>query len=153
MSRLLAPAVLAVAALALAASAGAQVYKWKDASGIVHYSDAPPTNGTNYQKVRLSSNTATPVSATPVTAASAAAGAVPAAGAQPAPASTAKIPDTADNRAKLCKDLSNNITLLDSSQPLTAGDASSPQQNMSDVQRRQELATARAQKQLYCAGG
>ena len=69
---------------------------------------------------------------------------------RPASASPARIPDTAANRAKLCKDLDHNIGLLSSDQPLTSGDASAPQQNMSDVQRRQELATARAQKQQSC---
>lgn len=143
--------ILAAAALALAASADAQVYKWKDATGITHYSDSAPASGTNYEKVRVGTNTATPVVATPVAAASAAPVAAPATPAsQPAPASTAHVPDTADNRAKLCKDLDNNITLLSGTQPLTSGDASTSQQNMGDVQRRQELATARAQKQQYC---
>ena len=146
--------VFAAAALALAASADAQVYKWKDAKGVTHYSDSAPAAGVEYQKVQISSNTATAIVATPASpasttaAASAAKAAQPAT--QPAPASTAKIPDTAANRAKLCKDLDRNIGMLDSDQPLTSGDASAPQQNMSDVQRRQELATARAQKQQYC---
>lgn len=153
MSRL--PAfVFAAAALALAASAGAQVYKWKDAKGVTHYSDSAPTTGVEYQRVKISSGASTPVTAAP---ASGATGTSPPPGAaaatQPAPASTAKIPDTAANRAKLCKDLNNNIGLLSSDQPLTSGDAGTPQQNMDDVQRRQELATARAQKSQYCTGG
>lgn len=150
------PFVFAVAALALAVSASAQVYKWKDAKGVTHYSDSAPPSGVEYQKVQINSNTATAVVATPASSASAAAaaaGAKTAQAAQPAPASTARIPDTAANRAKLCKDLDQNIGMLGSDKPLTSGDASSPQQNMSDVQRRQELATARAQKQQYCAGG
>ncbi|HET6912833.1 MAG TPA: DUF4124 domain-containing protein [Rhodanobacteraceae bacterium] len=151
MSRL--PAfVFAVAALALAASAGAQVYKWKDSKGVTHYSDSAPTNGVEYQRVQVSSGAATPVAAAPAsigaTAATTTSNTTTAS--QPAPASTARIPDTAANRAKLCKDLDHNIGLLSSDQPLTSGDASSPQQNMSDVQRRQELATAQAQKQQYC---
>lgn len=150
MSRL--PAfVFAAAALALAASADAQVYKWKDANGTVHYSDSAPPSGVNYQKVRVSTGGTTAVTAKPAASASAGANAAPAqAAAQPSPASTARIPDNAANRAKLCKDLDSNISLLGGSEPLTSGDASTPQQNMSDVQRRQELATARAQKQQYC---
>jgi len=149
--------VFAAAAFAFAASAGAQVYKWKDASGTVHYSDSAPPSGTDYQKVKISSSTATPVVSTPASAASASAAASNApsthAAVPAAAASTAKIPDTAANRAKLCKDLDHNISLLGSDKPLTAGDASSPQQNMDDVQRRQELNTARAQKEQYCKGG
>src|SRR5690242_2438251 len=144
--------VFAASALAFAASGGAQVYKWKDAKGVTHYSDSAPTSGVEYQQVKVSSGATTPVApvaaSTGAAAATAAASATPAA--QPAPASTAKIPDTAANRAKLCKDLNHNIGLLSSDQPLTSGDAGTPQQNMSDVQRRQELATARAQKQQYC---
>lgn len=151
MSRLLESAVLAFAALLLAATAAnAQVYKWKDANGTIHYSDAPPATGANYQQVKLSSNTTMPVVAKPAPAASAGvAASASTAAAKPA----AKIPDTADNRAKLCKDLGSNITLLSGSQPLTSGDAGANQQNMSDDQRRQELATARAQQQQYCTGG
>jgi hypothetical protein len=143
--------MFAAAALALAASAGAQVYKWKDANGVTHYSDSAPASGTDYQKVKISSNSASPVIATASTAAASSTAAQ--AAAQPAPASTARVPDTADNRAKLCKDLDRNIGLLSSDQPLTSGDANDPQQNMSDVQRRQELNTARAQKEQYCSGG
>ena len=145
MSRPNAYAILALAALAFGMSAAAQqVYKWKDANGVTHFAQTPPATGSNYQKVQINGNTVTPV-ATPASAASAAKPA-----AQPAPASTAKTPDTAANRAKLCKDLDSNIALLNGSQPLTSGDATTPQQNMSDDQRRQELATARAQKSEYC---
>jgi glutaredoxin len=35
-------AILTLAALLCAASASAQVYKWKDAKGLTHFSDAPP---------------------------------------------------------------------------------------------------------------
>ena len=152
MSRL--PAlVFAVSALALAASAGAQVYKWKDAKGVTHYSDSAPTNGVEYQRVKISSGASTPVTPAPASTSAAGASTSSAAAAQPAPASTAKIPDTTANRAKLCKDLDKNIGLLSSDQPLTSGAASTPQQNMGDVQRSQELATARAQKSQYCTGG
>lgn len=147
--------VFAVAGLALAASASAQVYKWKDANGVTHYSDSAPANGTNYQKVKISSGATTPVIPAPVSSSAAATATTSdaAAGSPPASGSTARIPDTAANRAKLCKDLDRNIGLLSGDQPLTSGDASSPQQNMSDVQRRQELNTARAQKEQYCNGG
>ncbi|HJU07985.1 MAG TPA: DUF4124 domain-containing protein [Rhodanobacteraceae bacterium] len=149
MPRLLVSAVLAVAALAACASASAQVYKWKDANGTTHYSDVPPPTGSKYQKVNVSSSVATTVA--PAPASTAVAADASAKTAAPASASTARVPDTADNRAKLCKQLDSNIALLNSDQPLTSGDASTPQQNMSDVQRRQELATAQAQKKQYCS--
>ncbi|MGN6312211.1 MAG: DUF4124 domain-containing protein [Rhodanobacteraceae bacterium] len=145
--------VFAAAALALAASADAQVYKWKDANGTVHYSDSAPNSGVDYQRVKINSSAGTSVAATATSTAAASNAGSAQAAPQPAPASTARIPDTAANRAKLCSDLDRNIGLLDSAQPLTSGDANSPQQNMSDVQRRQELNTARAQKEQYCSGG
>ncbi len=40
--------LIAVALLLLAPLATAQVYKWTDASGTVHYSEAPPAQGTKY---------------------------------------------------------------------------------------------------------
>src|ERR1700758_4802680 len=45
---------LALAAASTAFAAGGQVYKWTDAQGVVHYSDAPPpTTQTNVQTVRV----------------------------------------------------------------------------------------------------
>jgi glutaredoxin len=38
------PLLLGLAALLCAASAGAQVYKWTDAKGVVHFSDTPPAS-------------------------------------------------------------------------------------------------------------
>src|ERR1700760_711665 len=45
---------LATMAVSTAFAAGGQVYKWTDAQGVVHYSDAPPpTTQTNVQTVRV----------------------------------------------------------------------------------------------------
>lgn len=160
MPRFALPIVFAAAALVLVtSSADAQVYKWKDAHGTVHYSDAPPATGSQYEQVKLNGSVSTAVSpSVPATASSNAdAGKMSAASAtantKPAPASTAKTPDTPDNRAKLCKELGSNIALLAGNQPLTSGDAKTQQQNMTDDQRRQELASARAQQKQYCNGG
>ncbi|WP_313920564.1 DUF4124 domain-containing protein [Tahibacter sp.] len=41
---------------AVAATAGHsadKVYKWKDANGVVHFSDAPPPKGTEFNNVRI----------------------------------------------------------------------------------------------------
>lgn len=153
MSRL-AVSALATAALFLAASVNAQVYKWKDSHGVMHYSDAPPATGSQYEKVKLNGNVSTTVS---TTTAPAAAGTAAAATTTTTKTTTtapaAPKPDTADNRAKLCKDLNSNIALLNSSSPVTMGSADSAQTNMSDDQRRQQLATAQAQQKQYCSGG
>lgn len=44
--------LLTVAALLCTASAGAQVYKWKDAKGVVHFSDTPPAWASDKAEVR-----------------------------------------------------------------------------------------------------
>ena len=146
MPRLLVSAVFAAAALAICASAFAQVYKWKDANGTTHYSDVPPPAGSKYERVSVSSNVATPVAATPASPSSTSTSTNGMQSAQ----NTASTADTPDNRAKLCKQLDSNIALLNSDQPVTAGDAGTPQHDMGDVQRRPELATAQAQKKQYC---
>ncbi|HWG10326.1 MAG TPA: DUF4124 domain-containing protein [Rhodanobacteraceae bacterium] len=151
MSRLPLSAALALAMLAVCVAAGAQqVYKWKDANGATHYSDTPPPAGANYDKVKINSNVATPVAATPASAASSMnnGGGGNDLGWNSMPLKAAS--DTPENRTKLCKQLDSNIALLNSKQPVTSGDAGTPQQNMGDVQRNQELATARAQKDQYC---
>lgn len=141
--------VFAAAALALAASADAQVYKWKDANGTVHYSDAPPI-GTDYQKVQVNTNVATPVTPAPIPGNSASTNSSPQTAAQSAPASTAPVPDTTNNRTKLCKQLDSNITLLNSNSPVLSSGNGGPPQNLTDAQRKQALASAHSQKKQYC---
>jgi glutaredoxin len=44
--------LIALAALLCAASASAQVYKWKDEKGVVHFSDTPPANARDKARLR-----------------------------------------------------------------------------------------------------
>lgn len=142
MRRLLLPIVLM---LALPAFAG-QVYKWTDAKGTVHYSDAPPPQGAHYSRVRVDGAGAEVPDAAAGTARAPAPGS--AAGGQAAP--TGHVADTPENRAKLCADLQKNIALLESSQALTVDGDNGKQQTLDATQRSQELATARDQYQRYC---
>jgi hypothetical protein len=130
-----------------------QIYKWKDSSGVVHFSQTPPADGAHYKKMRLSS--APEVASRPSSPAEGAFdGSRPDTGAAPPPAAAQKTePDTPSNRAALCKQLSSNITLLQGKQPVvTAGD-NGKQQVMSDSAREQQLATARSQQVQYCSSG
>ncbi|MDE2226058.1 MAG: hypothetical protein KGJ46_12370, partial [Xanthomonadaceae bacterium] len=68
---------------------------------------------------------------------------------QTAPASSTQ-PDTASNRAELCKQLGSNISLLQSKQPVVTG-GNGKQEVMSDNAREAQLATARAQQGQYCS--
>lgn len=131
---------LTVLALLLSAPlALAQVYKWTDANGTVHYSETPPANG-SYKTIR------TPGSAQAL-------GNPPPPAASTPPPATARAGAAADNapdRAKLCGDLQRNMDLLQGSQPLTVANADGAQVPMDAPRRAQELALAQAQYKLYC---
>ena len=132
--------LIAVALLLLAPLAAAQVYKWTDASGTVHYSEAPPAQGTKFSKV-TTTGTVQPLSA-PAAAASAGASNQPAAPAQP-------VTDNPENRTKLCNSLKTNIAALQGGGPVVM------QQNGKTValdadQRKQQATAAQSQYDLYC---
>jgi len=96
---------------AVAATAGHsadKVYKWKDASGVVHFSDAPPPKGTEYNNVRIVNQSTgitqsepTPASATGDTAA------------------TGEAKPADDGKAARCASAQDRVALLSSAQPLT----------------------------------
>lgn len=140
---------ISIACVASIASAQ-QVYKWKDANGVTHFSQSPPAKGAQYTKVQL--DNAPDVSSNPPAKASEASGASEDS-AKPAPAeTTGEQADTAANRAKLCKQLASNITLLNGKGPVVAAGTDGQQQVMSDNAREQQLATAKAQQAQYCSG-
>jgi hypothetical protein len=134
--------LIAVALLLLAPLAAAQVYKWTDASGTVHYSEAAPARGTKYVKV-TTTGTVEPLAA-PAPARTAPAGETPAEPARP-------VADTPENRSKLCETLKTNLAALQGSGPVVM------QQNGKSValegdQRKQQTASAQAQYDQYCKG-
>ncbi|WHZ17892.1 MAG: hypothetical protein OJF55_000041 [Rhodanobacteraceae bacterium] len=129
-----------------------QIYKWKDANGVTHFSQTPPANGVRYTKMRLTSEPE--VSSNPPAPATSDTGDEGGSSAAPhAAASGETQPDTPSNRAELCKQLSSNIALLQGKQPVVTGGAGGKQAVMSDNAREQQLATARAQQAQYCSGG
>jgi type IV secretory pathway VirB10-like protein len=65
MKRIAVSRVIATAVLALAQPAGAELYKWIDADGKVHYSDQPPPPGAKQQKAPGAPRTAAPAPAPP----------------------------------------------------------------------------------------
>ena len=125
------------------AIAANQVYRWKDANGVVHFADAPPPEGIKYKIVNIKTGATRepPAPASPATAAP-----------RPAPDSATAGPktvkDTPDNRAKLCQQLDENIKVLQSSQVVTLGNSSTP---MTAEQRAQQLAQAQQQQQQFCS--
>ncbi len=141
-----------VIGLSLACVAGfasaQQIYKWKDANGVVHFSQTPPSSSTHYTEMRLAGQP--DVSAgTPARSNTERENAPETRPARPASGGTQA--DTPSNRAELCKQLDSNIALLQSKQPVVTDGSDGKQQVMSDNAREQQLATARAQQVQYCS--
>ena len=136
---------LVVVLLLLAPLAFAQVYKWTDASGTVHYSEMPPAAGTNYKQIKT--NGSSEAIATPTPTADA-----PEKRSESTASSPGKpVADTPENRAKLCASLKTNLAALQGSTPVVT------QQDGKDVllddsQRKVQTATAQAQLEQYCQG-
>lgn len=143
-----------VLASALACSAGPataqQVYTWKDAGGVTHFSQSPPPTGTHYSKVQLSN--APTVSSNPPPAAtddnSGSEDDTPA----PQLAAAGTQADNPANRARLCQQLRNNIAALEGKQPVVAAGSDGKPMVLSDSARQQQLATAQEQQTQYCTG-
>ncbi|WP_243050652.1 DUF4124 domain-containing protein [Dyella sp. RRB7] len=136
----------ATALLLVAPLAAAQAYKWTDANGTVHYSDAPPAQGTKYSKV-TTTGTVEPLAAPAPESNSAAsdASAKPAQGNKP-------VANTPQNRAEFCSAVKSNIDTLKSDGPVVM--EQDGQQKVIDAdQRKQQQAAAETQYQQFCAGG
>ncbi|MGY3040110.1 hypothetical protein ACVWWQ_001733 [Rhodanobacter sp. TND4EL1] len=132
--------LIAVALLLLAPLATAQVYKWTDASGTVHYSETPPSQGTKFNKV-TTTGTVEPLVA-PAASEPTENRETPAPPAQP-------VADTPENRATLCTTLKSNLGALQAGGPVVM------QQNgaavaLDEAQRKQQLVSAQAQYDQFC---
>jgi hypothetical protein len=130
---------IALALLLMTPLASAQVYKWKDASGVEHYSQTPPSSAIKFKEVKP----ATEVPPTP-----AASTAEPAKAATPQPTTTT-VADTPENRSKLCTSLQTNLTALQGAAPVVM-DQGGKQTTLDAGARAREASEAQARYQLYC---
>lgn len=132
--------LIVLALLLLAPLATAQVFKWTDAGGTVHYSETPPAQGTKFTRVTTTGTVEPPA---------------PPASSQPADhqetqAGPAKpVADTPENRGKLCASLKTNLAALQGGGPVVM------QQDGKSValdadQRKQQTASTQAQYDQYC---
>jgi hypothetical protein len=138
--------LIATALLLVTPLVAAQAYKWTDAGGTVHYSDAPPPQGTKYNKVTTSG------SVEPLASPETASNSNPETAGQSQPqAKPQAMADTPENRTKLCANLKSNMETLKSSGPVVMQDGDQ-QKVMNGDQRKQQQATAQAQYQQYCSG-
>ena len=135
---------MAMAAASTAFAAGGQVYKWTDAQGVVHYSDAPPpTTQSNVQTVRVtggdrphdvgSSTPAEPDAAPPQ---------------QPGQNQVAQ--NAPSDFAKNCATARSNLELLQSKFQVNVTDANGKAVALDDKSRQVQIADMNAQISLYC---
>ena len=140
-------AAVAAALLACGIASAGDVYQWKDAKGVTHYSDAPPPKGT------AKTRTVTVPPAPP-----------PVARVQPAPASTAvarpavQAPDPAlvqalaQQRAVQCKQAQDNLKVLQAN-AMVAVDKDGDGKNdvvLDTKEREAQTATMQAAIQANC---
>lgn len=138
--------LIATTLLLVAPLVAAQAYKWKDANGTVHYSDAPPPQGTNFSKVKTSGSIEPLAAPAPAgSQANANANTKPDKPEQP----QLPVMDTPENRAKLCANLKSNMETLKSAGPVVMQEGGQ-QKVMTADQRTQQQATDQAQYQQYC---
>ena len=134
--------LIAVALLLLAPLATAQVYKWKDAGGTVHYSQSPPAQGTKYLQVKTT-GPVQPTAAAPAAAASSMGSS------DSNSASAAPTANTSAANGKMCGSLKSNLAALQGSAPVVM------QQDGKTVvldpeQRKLQANAAQSQYDLYC---
>lgn len=118
------------------------IYKWKDAQGTMHYSQAAPPQGTKYQKVQLTGVVEAPSESTQHTAPADTSPATP-------HATAAQMADTPANRATLCTTLKSNLATLQGKGPVVMQKDGKPSV-LDDIQRKQQIANAQAQYKQYC---
>lgn len=128
----------AVAALALSSSAlawapqSAELYQWKDAQGVTHYSQTPPDRGERYQQRQISHAQRT--------------------AGQPQAGDNGTSTQSGQESAP-CKSARSNIAALSSDGPVRGATAEDgkPGEVLSASQRANQLALAQAAVKAYCS--
>lgn len=113
-------------ATAAAGSAASEIYQWKDARGVTHYSETPPPAGTPYQVRRITDSGA---SSQP---------------ADPAQARAAAEPDPQ------CTTARSNIEVLQADGPVHQEDGSGNTRELDADERASQLELAHAAVRAYC---
>lgn len=137
---------LAVVLLLLAPLAFAQVYKWTDAAGTVHYSESPPAAGAKYQQIKTNGSVE-PLAALSSKDSKDSNPDIP----HPATTPPAQLADTPENRAKMCDVLKANLATLQASTPVVM-QQDGKNVALDDDQRKAQIGSATQQYQQYCQG-
>ena len=141
---------LLLALLAACSAQSAEVYKWTDSSGIVHYSDAPPpADASQIEKMRVGGGV---VSATAAATANDDTAADPDKSKPPAPPAQTALDPNVENMAKLCSQARANLAMLQSANnvalPNPANDGAP--QVMDDQARQARLAAEQQNVAAFC---
>jgi hypothetical protein len=132
--------------VAAAFAAQSQVYKWTDAQGVVHYSDAPPpTAQPNVQQVRISGSDrphaiegdATDATGKPADAA-------------PPETTVAQATPPANSHDKDCENARSNLELLQSKFQVSVAGSDGKAVALDDKARQAQIADMNAQIATYC---
>lgn len=122
-----------------------QVYKWTDASGVVHFSDAPPPKDAKDVQLMRVSGSDRPRSV------ETAANGEPGSGAEGENSGTpAAPPDPKDANAKACATARNNLEILNSKMPVSVTGPDGKALPLDDKARAAQIAAANANVELYC---
>lgn len=131
---------------ATAFAAQSQVYKWTDAQGVVHYSDAPPPIAqANVQQVRISGSDRPRAIESDAAA--------DAADAKPADASPEKVAQAAppaNSHDKDCATARSNLELLQSKFQVSVTGSDGKAMALDDKARQAQIADMNAQIATYC---
>lgn len=139
--------LILVALLLLPPLAAAQVYKWTDASGTVHYSEAPPATGTKFVKV-TTTGTVEPLGA-PSSEESSQARPAPQGNQTEEGEPAEPVADTPENRSKFCDSLKANLAALRGSGPVVM-QQDGKSVALDDDQRQQQIDAAQSQHDQFC---
>lgn len=137
--------LIVLALCMLTTLASAQVYKWTDATGTVHFSQAPPAQGVKFSKIKTNADSAESKAAMDTPSATITEPRAQAS--EPAPRKT--VPDTADNRKKMCAALKANLATLQGS-GLVVMQQDGSQSVLDAAQRKQQAASAQSQYDKFC---
>lgn len=131
------------AVLASGGAAAAELYKWTDSKGVVHYSDTPPPKGGEApQRLRLN-GTESPTKPDPAAEQKAAAETEAGKAAEATPTT---LPDTPENRKRFCEQAQAQLDLLQSKFQV----ADSNGKPLDDKTRAERTAQAKQAATTYC---
>ena len=125
--------------LSLAAHSADKVYKWKDANGVVHFTDTAPPQGTQFDNVQVKGGAAAITETKPE----------PGMG-EPADSTDATQTAAASPDKARCDEAKGRVALLQSKSDVSMQQQDGKAARLSKEQRATELTVAQSQVTAYC---